>query len=511
MTVNKAHTKIKTLHELSSIISKLKEQGKIVVLCHGVFDILHPGHIRHFEAARRQGDIVVVTITPDEYVGKGPGHPYFHEQLRAESVASLESVSYVAINEWPTAIATIKTLKPNKYIKGSDYSNPQDDLTGKIIEEEEAIKSIGGTICFTDEITFSSSRILNTYFDVVPEQTRVFLTEFRKRYSGSYIVDRIKALKNTKVLIIGEAIIDEYCYCAPLGKSPKENMIAARYLHAESYAGGILAIANHLAGYCEQVDMVTCLGEEDSKEDFIRNSLKNNVNATFIYRPNASTILKRRYIEHDFLRKLFEVYFMDSTPLPESIDRNITNHLKSVIPDYDIVLVADYGHGFLSRENIKTICENAKFLSVDTQMNSANMGFNLIVNYPRADYFCINEPELRLATHDNSSPINVLVTEVANKLNSRWAAVTQGSRGSTIYHDQTGISSVPVLSREVVDRVGAGDAYLAITSPCVAAAFPPDMVGFIGNAVGALATRIVGNKSFVEPVDLFKYITTLLK
>ena len=511
MKETEARAKIKTLNELSQIISKNKSAGKTVVLCHGVFDLLHPGHIRHFEAARKQGDILVVTITPDRYVGKGPGHPFFNEQLRAESIASLESVDYVAINEWSTAVETIKKLRPNIYSKGSDYSDPKADLTGKIVEEEEAIKSVGGNIHFTDEITFSSSRLLNTYFDVVPEQTREFLNKFREIHSSSEIVDGMKKLKTMKVLVIGEAIIDEYCYCAPLGKSPKENLIAARYIREESYTGGILAIANHIAGYCDRVDMITCLGTDNSREAFIVERLKPNINAKFFYRPHTSTIVKRRYIEYDFLRKLFEVYFMDGSPLPANLNREICNYLEPIISGYDLVLIADYGHGLLGKELIGIICNGSKFLSVDTQLNSANIGFNLITNYPKADYFCINEPELRLATHDNITLINTLVEEVAQKLRCAHAAVTQGNRGSTIYDNKTGIVSIPVFSREVVDRVGAGDAFLAITSPCVAAGFPPDMVGFIGNAAGALATRIVGNKSFVEPVDLYKYMTTLLK
>ena len=152
MVQNAIQSKIRTLDELSNIVSGLKEKGETIVQCHGVFDLLHPGHIRHFEAAKREGDVLVVTLTKDIYVAKGPGHPVQH--LRAESVAALESVNYVAINEWPTAVETIKKLKPNVYVKGSDYVDEKEDLTGKIRDEEEAVRSVGGRIYFTDEITF---------------------------------------------------------------------------------------------------------------------------------------------------------------------------------------------------------------------------------------------------------------------------------------------------------------------------------------------------------------------
>src|SRR3989304_5291458 len=136
-------SKIKTLEELARISDSLRRKGKIIVHCHGVFDLLHPGHIRHFEAAKRIGDVLVVTLTKDEYVNKGPGRPVFNQRLRAESIAALQSVDYVAINEWPTAVETIRKLKPDVYVKGSDYRDPRDDLSRKITEEELAVKSIG--------------------------------------------------------------------------------------------------------------------------------------------------------------------------------------------------------------------------------------------------------------------------------------------------------------------------------------------------------------------------------
>jgi len=88
MEASITYQKIKTLDELADIIQELKSKGHTIVHCHGGFDLLHPGHIRHFESVKRQGDILIVTVTPDEYVGKGPGRPVFNQRLRAESIAA---------------------------------------------------------------------------------------------------------------------------------------------------------------------------------------------------------------------------------------------------------------------------------------------------------------------------------------------------------------------------------------------------------------------------------------
>lgn len=155
--------KIKDIEELSQIMQKMKSDGKKVVLCHGCFDLMHPGHIKYFQAAKRMGDVLAVTVTPDRYIDKGPGRPVFNENLRAESIAALECVDYVAINKWPTAEETLRLLRPNIYVKGQEFQNLE-DKTGKIQKEYEVIQEIGSELRFTNEIVFSSTKLLNQYY-----------------------------------------------------------------------------------------------------------------------------------------------------------------------------------------------------------------------------------------------------------------------------------------------------------------------------------------------------------
>jgi len=149
------------LDELADALHIQKKNKRKTVLCHGTFDGLHIGHIKHFQAAKKFGDILIVTLTPDRFVNKGPHRPYYNEQLRAEAIDALKNVDYVAINRWPTAVETIKMLKPNYYVKGNDYEHPEDDITGNISNEQQAVEAIGGKLKLTHEITFSSSSLIN--------------------------------------------------------------------------------------------------------------------------------------------------------------------------------------------------------------------------------------------------------------------------------------------------------------------------------------------------------------
>ena len=155
--------KIVDIYILARKVEELKARGKKIVHCHGCFDLMHPGHIKYFQAAKKMGDILVVTVTPDKYVDKGPERPVFNQELRADSIAALECVDYVAINIWPTAEETLRLLVPDIYVKGQEFENLE-DKTGKLQKEYRILKEIGTEMRFTHEIVFSSTELLDQYF-----------------------------------------------------------------------------------------------------------------------------------------------------------------------------------------------------------------------------------------------------------------------------------------------------------------------------------------------------------
>ena len=148
---------------MSAILRNAQLNGLKIVHAHGVFDLLHVGHIRHLEQAKELGDILVVTITPDRFVNKGPHRPAFTEKLRAHALAALECVDYVTINSWPTAEETLRLIRPTYYVKGQEFENLE-DKTGKLQKELAVLKEIGAEMRFTHEIVFSSTEFLNRHF-----------------------------------------------------------------------------------------------------------------------------------------------------------------------------------------------------------------------------------------------------------------------------------------------------------------------------------------------------------
>jgi len=515
MKTIKTASKILTVAEIAAHARKFRADGLVVVQAHGTFDLLHLGHVRHLEAARALGDVLVVTITADRFVNKGPGRPVFTESLRAEMLAALHFVTCVAIAEAPDAISAIEEIKPQIYAKGNDYQNPDGDVTGKITLERNTVEAHGGSIQFTDEITFSSTELINRHFNLFEPHVRDHLSGLRDGGGLNAVLGFIEKIKDYRVVLVGDAIIDEYEYVLPMGKPPKEHIIATRYQDTETFAGGVFAAANHVASFCKEVHIITCLGGDHSHshEELIRNSLKPNVKLHALFRPNSPTTLKRRFVDPSSIRKLFEVYQMNDEPLTPDLEKQLRSLIEELCPTADVVISTDFGHGLIGPQIVDKLVSSSRFLAVNTQSNSANMGYNLITRYPRADYVCIDGPEARLALSDRISSAGDIVFHLAARLKEcSKLIITQGKHGCvTFERDQDAVHTIPAVARRIVDTVGAGDAFLAVTSPLVAAGTPMNLVGFIGNVVGAIKVEIVGHRHSVDKVALIKGITGLLK
>ena len=507
-----ARDKVLTVSELSHVAARHKGEGCAVVLCHGVFDLVHMGHVKHLEAARREGDILIVTVTSDQHVNKGPGRPIFPDHMRAEMLAAIEYVDYVGVNYDPTAEPVIQSIKPDVYVKGSDYENPEEDVTGGISRERETVENHGGRLIFTKDITFSSSSLINRYLDVYDPPLRDYLDGFRNTTSLSDLLSLLDSVKDYKVLLVGDTIIDEYRYVEALGKPSKENIIATRAIDQELFAGGIIAAANHVADFCAEVEVITSLGTIDSFEEFVKSSVKPNVKLNYQLRENAPTTRKTRFVEPAYTKKLFEVYSFDDTPFDGQLETWVNAAIQEKAKDFDLIIVTDFGHGLISESTIKMVTEHARFLAINAQTNAGNQGFNLITKYPRADYACIDGGEARLAVADKFSDLATITGEILpSRINCPKVIVTGGFHGCFSYDSESGLHRIPAFTKRVVDTVGAGDAFLAITSPLVAAGGNMEQVGFIGNAVGAMKVGIIGHRASIEKIPLVKFLTTLMK
>jgi bifunctional ADP-heptose synthase (sugar kinase/adenylyltransferase) len=506
-----SQNKILPFEDLVRTVQELKKSGKSIVQSLGVFDMIHPGVIKHLVEAKKQGDVLVVTVIKDKDVRRGPGRPVFGEALRAENVAFLGMVDFVALADDERPYESVQRIQPHVFAKGAAFNERDKQIHRKIFEEERELCFGKSKIYETNGFSYTSSEIVNRFLAVYPEETKVFLRDFKKRYSFKDIADHIDALKTMKVLIVGDGIIDEYHYVDPMGKAGKSNLVVNKYIDHEVFAGGAFAIANHTAGVCDQVHLVCLLGQQDSRESFVRDNLKPNVTSKFFLRDNGPTTIKKRYVHQYLNQKLFEVNFIQDVFVDDGLEAQIVDYLQKIVPQYDLVLVSDFGHGFISQNIFAAIERNAKVLAINTQTNAANAGYNLITKYHSPNYVCLDEQEVRLAAQSKYDCVDRVVEKIKATIKAENMIVTLGKKGSVGLNKNNEVNRTPIFSTRVVDTIGAGDAFFAFTAPCFARGVPLDLVSFIGNAVGALAVQIVCNKKAVEKYELLEFIDCLLR
>jgi bifunctional ADP-heptose synthase (sugar kinase/adenylyltransferase) len=449
-------------------------------------------------------------LTPDRFVNKGPGRPVYNERLRAESIAALAVVDYVALNEWPDAERTIRLLKPCYYVKGQDYKDRGADVTGKIHDEEAAVKSVGGELRFTDEVTFSSTGLINQFFSVLSHEANGYLRGFRSKHDPAKISKSLDSLANMDVLIVGDAIIDDYTFCKALGMAIKAPIVSAREVSTERYAGGALAVANHVANFAKRVRLVTALGWETDVRQFVSSGMQKNVEVHVVERPEAPSIVKRRFIEQFNNQKMLEISKLDDSPLGSDQEEKALGLVGKLSKKCDATLACDFGHGLMTPALVESVCELDGFVAANAQTNSANYGFNPVTRYRGVDYLCMDERELRLPLSDKFGPVEECVARMSDLTDCDRINVTLGKSGS-LYYDDGDFHFAPVFSSDIVDSVGAGDAVFAITSLLAAKNAPASTIPFVGNCVGAMKVRILGNKEPIRKAALHKYVGGLLK
>jgi cytidyltransferase-like protein len=498
--------KLKSFEEVIDIAAAVRANGKTVVYCHGSFDLLHLGVIRLLKQAKEQGDALIVTLRPDQ---SGTKSHLFAQEIRAEAVAALDSVDYVAIGKWNHSLEAIQLLRPKIYVPGDWEEEGENERVRLRDLEETAIKAVGGELLAIETDELNASALMTPSQSFLSPQAATFLATFSASYSPETVLGYLDGIRSKRVLLIGETIIDEYQYCETMGKSGKEPILAVKYVSTEKFAGGVLATANQAADFVDHVGVLSFLGTADSQEEFIRERLNPKIDASFVYLPGVPTTIKRRFVETYPFQKLFEVYLMNDD-VDSTYSKALYLRLKSLLPFYDVVIVTDYGHGMMTPEIIDLLCAESKFLAVNAQTNAANQGFNTVSKYPRADYVCLSEKEFRLEARSRTKDLRIIVTDVAKRLSCDRMLVTRGQQGCLCYHQGEGFFTIPALTRRIVDRIGAGDAVLAVTSACAAMDVPIEVIGFIGNSVGALAVEMVGHRNIVFRSALCRNIQSLL-
>jgi rfaE bifunctional protein kinase chain/domain/rfaE bifunctional protein nucleotidyltransferase chain/domain len=497
--------------EFQKKIENLKLKKKKIGLCHGVFDLLHLGHIKHFNEAKKISDILIVSVTEDKHVAKGPGRPAFNQLQRMDALSNLRAIDYVILSNETSAIDILKKIKPDFYFKGPDYKQLGKDITKKILNEKKEVEKYGGKLVITKSKKYSSSNLINDNLNILTEEQKNIIKKVKIKFNFEKIREIIEDLKNIKPLIVGETIIDHYFFCETIGKSGKEPTLVMRYSYDEMYLGGAGAISRHVSQFCKKNNFLTMIGEKENKLDFIKKNLPKNTKSYFLKKKNSPTILKKRFLDEINKSKVLGVYSLDDSKLSIAQENELIKKMKQISKYSDLTILSDYGHGMITSKLRKELIKNSNFIAVNAQVNAGNIGYHSLKNYSNINFMIINELELRHEMRSKDKKVEFLIKALSKKQKINYLVVTRGSAGAILYQRiKDKLFYTGAFSKTSVDKIGAGDAMLSLLALCLYKKIDVNLSLLLSSLVAAQSVNIIGNKSSINKLNLIKSLEHIL-
>ena len=482
---------------------------KIIGMVHGVFDIIHYGHILYFQEVKSKVDHLIVSVTSDRFVNKGPGKPIFKLDKRLEVLKSIKFIDEVIISDHKTAVNNLKVIKPDYYIKGSDYKNLKNDLSKQILIEKKTVEKYGGKILFTKSELHSSSSIANDVFEYINKDIKKILIKIDKKKFEKKFFGLIQKKLTKKILIIGDSIIDILRFVEISGKSNKSNVISTKYLKEEKNPGGVLLVANFLNLFFKNV---TLLYSGKSKNlNTIRKYLHKSIKIKYIKTKNE-LIKKIRYTDNYSKQKIFQNNLNEQDIFTKVEEKKIINQINRIKNHYDELLLFDYGYVYSNKKFIEFINNFSKKISINCQSNSYNFGYNLADKFKSGKIISMDEPEFRLVTRNKHDEIDNLIKKNLKLFDKfKYLIITQGKKGCFLKKNKT-ILHVPCVLNTAIDSTGAGDIFLSMFFTLETSKLFSDYeLLIISHIAAGLHSNQIGNRFRIDVADIYKVVSSMLK
>lgn len=497
--------KIKTREELQRLIGP-RPRTKKVIMCHGTFDLVHPGHIRHLMYAKSKADILVTSLTSDAFITKSHFRPFVPQDLRAMNLAALEMVDYVIIDDNPTPLENMTYLQPEFFAKGYEYS--KDGIHPKTREELAALESYGGEMIFTPgDVVYSSSAILEMAPPNISVEKLMALME-SEGLSFQDLRNALRTFEGVRVHVIGDTIVDSYTYCTLISAMAKTPTLSVKHERQVDFVGGAGVVSKHLHAGGATVTFSTVLGE-DALKDFVLQDLAHvGVRCEPCIDHTRPTTQKNVLLAGNY--RLLKVDRLENRPISEKIVEQLAAAVSR--SKADAYIFSDFRHGIFSALTIPQLTAavpSGAFRAADSQVASR---WGNILEFQGFDLLTPNEREARFALGDQDSTIRPLAMALYKKARCKTLILKLGDRGIMTYRapspDVRSFFTMDSFASHVVDPVGAGDALLAYATLTLAATQSCVMASMLGSMAAAVACGREGNHP-VTPEDVLKKIETV--
>ncbi len=500
-------SKIKTVDELARIIGPRPRQ-KTVIMCHGMFDIVHPGHLRHLMYSKEKADILVVSLTADKHATKGPLRPYVPQELRASNLAALEMVDYVVIDQNPTPIANIRRLQPDFFAKGYEYAAA--GVHPRTQEEAETLEVYGGEMVFTPgDVVYSSTALLEMHAPKLSLEKLLALMD-SEGVSFDDLRRTLRGVATLKVHVVGDTIVDGYSYCSLLGGAPKSPTFSVKHEKTDLFAGGAAVVAKHLKSAGARVSFATILGEDPLREFILDDMQAAGVEFMPLVDKTRPTTHKERFIADGY--KMLQVDRVDNRTISDRHLRQLCYGLRET--QAELVIFSDFRHGIFNRNSIGKLTGEVPKSALKVADSQVSNRWGNILDFTDFDLLTPNEREARFALADQDSGVRPLALELFRQSRSRNLILKLGERGLLTYRsardEPREFFILDSFAEKLVDPIGAGDALLAYASLALAQSGNIVLASILGSVAAAIACERQGNVP-VTPAEAEERVRSLEK
>ena len=485
--LNKYKYKIKDLNSLKKILGTLKRK-KTVSMCHGVFDIVHPGHVRHLVYAKSKSNILVVSITADKHITKGHHRPHVPQYIRALNLAAFEMVDYVIIDQNLTPIQNIKLLKPNFFAKGFEYN--KNNLTKATSLEMDIVKSYGGEMLFTPgDLIFSSSKILEKSLPHLKNE-KLLVTLKNNNLNFSDLKKSLEGLNKFHIHVVGDTIIDSHTNTTLIGGQVKTPTFSVLYHDKTDYLGGAGIVSKHIRESGANVTFTTVVGDDEYLNFVRQNCNKAKIKLNLIIEKERPTTNKNAIITGGY--RLLKIDTLDNSQIKYDSLNKIAKKIVNV--KADAVIFSDFRHGIFTKESIKILSKSIGkkiFKVADSQVATR---WGNISEFKNFDLITPNEREARFALADQDSSIGTLSTKLKKENKYKNLILKLGSKGVLCVGKKSNeYYNFDSFVENSIDPVGAGDALLAYSTLVYLKTRSLAMAGIIGSIAAACECEVDGN------------------
>ena len=479
-------------------------------LAHGVFDILHIGHIKYFRKAKSICDKLIVSVTIDKFVNKGKNRPVFSISDRVKVLKSIEFIDEVVVSHYPTAVNIIKKIKPDFYIKGKDYKNLKKYPSKNLELEIKATKKVGGKFIVLDTDLKSSTKILNENFNYLDQDVNKFLKTIDKNKLAIKLKKIFFKTCNEKVLIIGEPIVDIHSNVKVLGKSQKSNIVSTTFVNDTKYGGGIILASNFMKEFFNDVGIIAFSNNHNNK--IFKKYLNRKINIKKVPSKIEKILEKKRFVDAYSSNKLFQVNENEKYTLSKNSENLYFKKLKKICKNYDQLVVFDYGYGCLFKKNIDFLKKFSKKLSINCQANSSNFGYNLMSKYQSGNIAAVDEVEFRLIVQNKTDKISFLIDHNKKLINRfKIFIITMGTKGCYVC-SKNKVYYVPTVFKNTFDTTGCGDIFFsAFIFFNTLKIFTFSEIALFSHVAAGMHANSIGNKNLINKNNFFQTIQTIIK